>query len=777
MKVDLKFYLLVGLSTFAINGYANAQVTVPMMLAPEEEIYIAREPTEKDLTHYALVAEIDQKWQTLFDNPTNADLHLDIAEQYNLLGNGDIALHELERAESLGIPRENLLVEIGKAYLLKGRAGDTLNEILIELAPIEYHGEIYLLRGHANYALDNMEEAFINYYQADQLIAEERLELSLPLARLYSLIGDYEKAEMNVEQALKIDTKNADAFILKGDLVHRKEGAESSFQYFEKANFYRPDDLEIETKLSGALYSLGRTEEAMIVLRKMIAKQDNHPFANFMIAALFADGNNIKTASRYLNRAGDAYNNFVPGLLLKGKLGYATGSYDVAETSLSRLISIKPSHIEARRILGAVLIKRQKPEQAVKVLEYLVDNNMLQNNDILLLGNAYMLAGDNDQGTEYLYRAVDQSVDFISEDMKRIIGDYDRGINFGVSINIDSIINQNTFSDQRLVLQTYRALSKKKYELAFTSAAKIIDQNRRSPIGYNLLGLTYMGQNKAEEARSNFRRASQLDPAFHQARINLAKLEFNNGNQNAAINNLNAILTTDQGYVPAYLLLFEMALANGDMIRAERYLITATSAKPGLLFIREKLINYYFSENNLVKASSLAMRMVEIFPDHALPYKVLGKVNLLSGNMMAACDNFKQSLLLNNSDGDVYLMLAEAYEGNDERSKSRPLLKKGLHQVSNILPLQQKLVELARFDGNFSDSYRFVDQLKLSEDTKAMAFLYQGELNLLQNNGAGAALSYKSAAKAGANPDKVLNGLDEANRILANTENVPLSEN
>ena len=771
MKVDLKFYLLMGLSTFAMNGYANAQVIEPIIFTPEEEIYIPREPTEKELVHNALVAEIDQKWLALFDDPTNADLHLDIAAQYNLLGNGDIALHELERAETLGIPREDLFIEIGKAYLLNGRAEDTLNEILIEQAPIEYHGEINLLRGHANYALGNMEEAFINYYQADKLLAEDRLELSLPLARLYSLMGDYEKAEANVEQALKIDAKNVDAFILKGNLVHRKEGAESSFQYFEKANFYRPDDLEIETKLAGALYSLGRTAETMIVLRKMLAKQANHPFANFMIAVLFADGNNIITASRYLKRAGDAYNDFVPGLLLKGKLGYATGSYDEAETSLSRLISIEPDHIEARRILGAVLIKKQKPQQAVRVLKYLADNNRLQNNDVLLLGNAYMLAGDNDKGTEYLYRAVDESIGLISEDMKRNVGDYDRGKNFGIRVNIDSIINQNTSSDHRLILQTYRALSKKQYDVAFTNAAKVLDQNRRSPIGYNLLGLTYIGQNKTEEARSNFRRASQLDPAFHQARINLAKLEFNDGNQNAAINNLNAVLAMDQGYVPAYILLFEMAMANGDMIRAERYLITATSAQPGLLSIREKLINFYFSENNLTKASNLAMRMVERFPDHALPYKVLGKVNLLSGDMMAACDNLQQSLLLNDSDDDVYLMLAAAFEGNNERIKSRPLLKRGLHKVSNILPLQQKLVELAGLDGNFTDSYRFVDQLKLSEDTKAMAFLYQGELNLLQNNGEGAALSFKSAAKAGANAVKVLNGLDEANALLANIEN------
>lgn len=136
--------------------------------------------------------------------------------------------------------------------------------------------------------------------------------------------------------------------------------------------------------------------------------------------------------------------------------------------------------------------------------------------------------------------------------------------------------------------------------------------------------------------------------------------------------------------------------------------------------------------------------------------------------MSEACENLEQSLEVDGRDADVYIMLSKAYMENDEKEKSRPLLQSGLVHVKDTLSLQKELISLAPFDDDFANSYHFIDQLKLDERTKADAYLYQGELNLLEQRGSDAVISFESAAKAGARSDLILAGLDRATLMVEN---------
>ncbi|MCP5382002.1 MAG: tetratricopeptide repeat protein [Kordiimonadaceae bacterium] len=769
MKAGYKIFAILGLGFMSTAVTSHAQQTIVSVPNTErvsekaEEKYVPREPTKKELERNALIAQIDKKWAAVFDNPGNGELHQDIARLYIKLGNADIALNELIRAEALGVDRSLLLADIGKAYFLLGRYQEILEEVSFEAAATDTYGEVYLVRAQAYYAMGDFKQAFFNFYQADVLLQEDRLEFNQPLAVLYNMAGDYDKAEYNVDKALSKDELNADLYALKGELVHRRQGASASYRYFARANFYKPDDIGIESKLAGVLYDLGEKDDAMKVLRKILAQKPDDAYANFMIATLFAEGNNIRTASGYLNRAGDAYNNSVEGLLLKGKLSYATGNYSLSEQALSRLIRIMPDHVNARRILGAALMQQQKYQQAVEVLDYLAEIKKLDITDLTLLGDAYLLAGDDDKASTYLWRASNENMDRLSADQIRQVEEFNSGEEFGVKLDLQSMMNKNPSVNKGLIIETYQNLKKEKYKEAIEKAAALIDQDRASPIGYNLLGLGYMALNNMDAARSNFRRAIDLDNNFNQGRINLAKLELKSGNHNEAVRTLNDILAKDEGYIPAYEQLYELARGSGDLIAAERYLVTATLAKPDLVSVHETLADFYFEDSNFEKAKSLGQKMVQVFPENPLSYKILGKAQLMLEEYIEARDNLFKSKSLNNRDGDVYVMLARAYCLTDEVEKARPLLKDGLKYASDIWPLQIELINLAKTDGDYDGSQLIVSQLKLDPSTRAEAFLLEGKLFLEQGRREDAIKSYQNAAKAGAGTDLVMAGLNQAN--------------
>ena len=766
MAFNLKLAGFIGITLIALSGNSFGQQSGTTLskakVTPPEKTYVPRKATQLELKRYALIEDTEEKWIALFNDVNNAELHWEIAKNYIELGSGDIALHELQRATTLGIEPKKLLADIGKSYLLRKRYADIFNHIIIEDAVPSDFGEIYMLYGQVHYLQNNKEEAFINFYKANAFLKEDRLALNKPLAELYNLMGEYESAEFNVDKALKLDAKDPDLFLIKGDLVHRSHGAETSYKYYELADFYRPGDVLIETKLAGALYNLKRFDEAFVILSKILKKEKTHAYANLMMAFLSVEKNDITTARQYLDQAGNVYNDFVPGLLLRAKISYRSKLYQQAEISLVRVLEIEPKNVEARRLLGASFLQTGEYKEAVSTLSYLIDTNNLAEGDFLLLGTANVLAGNNTKASEFLKLASEAASLEMSKESYSYKEKFDREEKFGVSLNISNIVNSDVNSNQRFIIESYKALKKGKYKTATDLSVRIIDQNRKSPIGFDLLGLSYLGQNKIVEARGNFRKAIGIDRNYHLARINLAKLEFSEGRQNVAINSLKNILSRDKSYIPAYELLFKNSLYEGDLTEAENYLLTAINTNPRKISIREKLFNFYLSEKKMNKASVLAIGMIKDFTDNPSGHKALGRLNLTQRNFDTAVANLEKALELFTGDQDIYINLSRAYVSNEQLIKARDILKNGLAHVNDTFSLQRELIDLVKFDNNFVSGHHFANQLKLNERTKAEGYMLQGDLYLLENKRAEAINAYQKAAKSGESLEAVQVGLEKA---------------
>lgn len=752
-KIGMYGVGILSLSSLLLSS-ASAQTSVsaamPVMEEVEEEVYVPRKPTKEELKRYAINAEIEDLWGRVFENPGNWLLRQQIAKRYNKLGNTDIAMHELMRAEELGMSRDQLLGDIGQSYLINERYDLIEYEITIENAAPEIHGEIYLVQGLMHEALGQKRQAFLKLYQAS-IYLPDQYELNAPLAKLFNEMGDFDKAEINVDKALVFEPRKADLLMLKGELVQRREGSEKSLQYFELANFYDPDNVEIEGKLSGAYYNLNRHDESMVWARKILAKEQRNPYGNFMIAALFAEGNNIRTATRYLNQAGfNAYRNSVPALMLWGKLGYATEDYDRSVRALTRLKELDPLNKEASRVLAAASLKLGDGGSAVNALRDIHELNMLEGLDYYLLASAYSLAGDYDNAALLMEQAIASSDVVLSASDQETINEFVQEENFGITVKFADILNQNSADDYRLIIESYQALDKNDFESAFDRAARLIDSNRQNPLGYYLIGKSYFGQGQIDDARSNYSRALQLDRNFHQARLALAEIDFDRGNENDAILSLNTILSRDEKYLPAYDLLYDFAIKLGDDVRAERYLVTATNARPDLMDFRLRLIDFYFKKGNVNAARNHALTLTNSFSEHYLSHKLAGKALLLGGNVSDAKTFLERSIDLDPHDEEVYLLLADVYLQSGQVMNARPLLQSGLDKVLNRTPMIIKLVEISKTDRNFQDGYHYIDQLKLDETTIALAYLYEGELMLLENRVDDAVSSFEKAVDAGA---------------------------
>lgn len=755
-------FRMVNMALFMSASIMNLAFSQEGLLSENEEVYVPREPTKAELKRYAINDDIELLWNAIFDDVKNGVLRQEIAKKYNQLQNGDIAENELNRALELGVPENELIADLGRSYLVQNKIDNLFEVVKIENAAPEIHGETYLVLGLAYEKLEKYEKAFLNFYQAEVLLSDHP-DLNAPMARLYSRLGNYDRAEMYVDRALSLNGIDPEFLILKGSLVERRSGSTESYQYFERANFHQPDQIEIESKLGSALYNLGRNDESMLLFRRILEKDNKHPFANFMIATLFAEGNNIRTATRYLNQAGlAAYENYSPALMLWGKLGYATKDYERTVSALNDLINIDPNHHEARTLLSAAYLQLNNPMAAANTLNYLSGLDILSELDHVLLGSAYAMTGDNDNAMLNFSAATEKKSEKLTGQEKDILNEFQRGDKFGVAIDLPGIINKTQMNSQKAIIDVKNALGKEDFKEAFSIAADLVNNDRNNAVGYHLLGLIYLEQGRIDEARSNFRRVLDLNRDFFQARINLARIDFALDNPNGAVNHLNSILSRDDSYIPAYELLYKYAISIGDDIRAERYLTTAVSANPDIITPRVKLIEYYYERNAVQRAIRRSEQLIQQFSDHSIAYFLLGKGYLVTGRIDEAIELLQKSIDIDPAKGDSHLLLSDALISKGLISEARDALEFGMPYVENRVPLILKSIEITKIDRNFKMAYRFANQLKLEQETLSIGNILQGEINILEGRYTDAIEAFSRAQRSGASDNQTLYRLAEA---------------
>lgn len=91
----------------------------------------------------------------------------------------------------------------------------------------------------------------------DRPVAMER-----SLARAYHTQGRLDAAAAAADSALKRDARDADAWLVKGDVLRERGDWGGALAAFKQAAALRPQDVDVQLRIGQAYQELGRTNEA-----------------------------------------------------------------------------------------------------------------------------------------------------------------------------------------------------------------------------------------------------------------------------------------------------------------------------------------------------------------------------------------------------------------------------------------------------------------------------------------------------------------------------------
>ncbi len=619
-------------------------------------------------------AVIDLK-NALQQNPENAEARLLLGSLYVDLGQPQEAEKELKEAQRLGVPYERVAIGLGRAMLLQGRFQGLLSELDATRLPDEQAFDVLMLRAQAQAGLGRNEEAIDSLELANKMNPTDGRAL-VTLGRLYAALGRYDRAEEKAAGALAADPGLRDALLLSGDLKRQRGDPEGSLEDYGRVLEEEPGNVSAALGRAASLLVLARDAEAAADVETVLAEAPQNPMARYLNAHIKLRAGDVDAAADIMGEIGTALDRFPPAHWLSGIIEYAQGQYETARVWLDRYIVTAPENVEARKLLGATLIRLNAPDDAVEVLQPARELAPEDGQIMALLGGAYLRAGRNAEAVEQLEAAAAQAPDNPGLLSSLALSLLASGETAAAKARFDSALDLGLEDSAVGHLIAMSHLNAGRFDEALTVARELKTRFPDSPLPHNLEGAAHVGAENWEAAREAIEAALQIDPELLSARLNLAALDARQGQLDRAELAYLAVLEDDESNVTALSALADIARLQGKTAdalawRKQAYELDITALAPGLAYVQALR-----QAGELDEAMAVVQRMRASNPDQPQLLSALATLQASKGRHDEAIANFARLGEVTDGDPGVRMRLAQAHLDAGDAAQARKEIEK-----------------------------------------------------------------------------------------------------
>ncbi|MBC9034184.1 tetratricopeptide repeat protein [Sphingomonas sp. JC676] len=335
-------------------------------------------------------------------DPNNGQAHLALAQAMLALDDGIGAEGEIQRAVDTGFDAKLVPQYRAHALLLQGDPDRAIAEAdkaipLYRAYALRIRARALTLQGKYADAQAALDEAM--------RITPRDAALWTDLGRFRYSTGDLRGAVQAVEQAVKLDTGNARALLLRGELVRSQYGLVAALPWFEAALKRDPFLHDALIEYAATLGDSGRTEDSLAATRRALEARPGSPQAFYLQAVIAARAGDDDLARSLMEKTGGALDD-VPGvLLLGGTLDIEQGDYEQAIGKLRELVAVQPMNLTARKLLATALLRSDSARNAIDILRPVVARGDADSYTLTLAARGFERIGDRVSAAKLLDRA------------------------------------------------------------------------------------------------------------------------------------------------------------------------------------------------------------------------------------------------------------------------------------------------------------------------------------------------------------------------------------
>lgn len=395
----------------------------------------------------------------------------------------------------------------------------------------------YYLAGLTNFEHGNLNEArrylmsYIKYEPSD-------IRAVSMIATIDIESGEFVPALRILGKANLQHPNNPSILTLLGVASQGIGNLDKSEYYFNQVIALTPNASKPVTNLARTKILQGKFNEVINDLLALSPDVTNHVEIQLLLVETYQKSNQLDKAKAIID---NLFLSFPDNYFLYLKLGNIVGkSGDIktAKQHFGKVLELDPGNLDALIHLARIDIVEGSTESAFSSLESAITTNP---NNVRLLSekaNAYLIMNQPDKALSWYQKAYTLNSDDISL----------------VSKLVNIMLSQRDIDKAIDLLDEYLGRHNKNY------------------VAYRLLGNARMQQNDTAKAIAAYQEMARQAVNKGEAYIQLANVQLNTGKINAAKRSLYKAIAWDEDFIPAYIILAQIAISEVNVKQATLYI-------------------------------------------------------------------------------------------------------------------------------------------------------------------------------------------------------------
>lgn len=687
-------------------------------------------------------AAIVQLKNVLAEQPDNAEARFLLGIIYNGTGEYAFAEIELRRAQKLKYEPVQVLVALGEAWAGEGEFKKALDELsTFQKEQHELPFELLNLQGNIRLALARTDATAS--FEAALEKSPGDASAHLGLARVASLAGKVDHALQEIDLALaqSRSPRSMEVLLFKGDLLRKKFALDDAEKAYRRAVDINPTDPSPHLRLADFYSVTGKLDAARTEINAVRKDDPKNLEALYQQAVLDVREQKFAEADAVIQQVLKVTPDHMKSVLLAGTTAFYLGKTELADKNLTRYLKRYPGDAYARKFLAANLLQANQPTQALGVVGPL----LLRSGDVqalVIAGNAARLSNEFTKSDEYLAKAValvpaNATLRTELGITRLAAGDTEHGISdLESATRLEGAAPRSDF----ILISTYLRLQD--FDKALAAIEVLKKKQPNNPATFNLRGIALLGKKRYKEAQESFEKALALKPDYFSAANNIAALQLQRKNFEAARGELQTFLGKNPTSAEAMLALADIAELAADDQASLNWLEKAAQTAPSAVVPRVLLALHHADKKDFQKAIGIAREVQSAHPDSFVALNLLGTLQSAAGDKEGAMTTYGTLVRQAPKSSIALYRLALLQIDSKNWSVARESLLKVLELDPKFIEAQVALTAMELKAGRPAEALKFAQQVRRSDAKSAVGPSLEGDVRMAQGDYLGAFSAY-----------------------------------
>lgn len=677
--------------------------------------------------------------------PDNARARLLLGEVYIDAGDAASAEKEVRKAQALGMGAAEIMPRLGKVMLMQGQFRKLLDDVKPDPSS-PHQTELLVLRANAYLGLGDTAQARLLF---DDLLAKnpDLAEAMLGQARIAALSQRLDLAMQYVEHALARHPGNIDCLRFKGDLLRLQGKSAAALLAYKQILTLQPGNAQAHIDSATLLIQDKKLAEARAEIDAARKISSNTLQVLYTQALLDFHEARYPAARDALQLILRVLPDHMPSLLLMGSVQTAMGSYLEAELSLRKFLDANPRHVYASKRLAGILLKSGRTDDALAVLEPVLEANQADVELLALAGQAQMQGRHFAKAADYFQAASDLAPQTASLHTSLGLSRLGAGESARAVAELEQATTLDDKNGKAGILLAMTHLRNQEYDKALLAVAAMEKHDGKNPLLQNLKGGILLSKHDLAGARAGFEQALALDPAYLPALDNLAQMDLAEKKPERARQRYEAALAKDKENVGLMTGLSKLALTQNNSAEAVRWLERATADHPEALTPALQLATLYLRTGAREKALKLAQATLASHPADPDALALLAQMQTANGNYEAGLENYTKLAALQPASAAVQLRIAYAKVALKDTDGALDSVKKALRLKEDWFEAQVLAATLLVDGKNYAEALAIAQTVQRQRPELPAGLTLEGDIWMAQHKPQDALRAYQRAFK------------------------------